>query len=680
MRNFTSRRFLYPAAISFALCSFLYVTPASAQKKSPQAPAPARTADFITRPEGDGIRFQAVLPALSQVAGAPEAFWSTYWEFGDGSFAFGANPEHTYAGNGDYEVYLAATNNYDDGKPPAARKKKIKPKQSYADAGKSLPDVFDPKQRQGIALRVNRDPVALEELSGIISYRNNSKFTTDGALYLFFNEKAFKSEHFTFQEARTHFGERTDLPATGLLTPTLPEWLPSPALSGVGESWEGPSAPENHADALLAQASRIYRSSQVWHFSELKPGEKRNLFVTLLGAASMLSDTNAFIHLQVVYAPNNPSVEAEAYTLEMEIVNSHDPNRLSVSDRRANFRGFKRKALGYKLQFQNNGEGPARTVELSVTVPGGFKQQSLKLDSWYPKCPICPEKATQKSCLDTTFTEQGLTFTFRNIYLPGSRQQGVADYDSTKGYVKYQLAAGKRVSKRPLSSQASIVFDQNPPIRTNRPHTRFKTGLSPGIKGGYQWSPDTAQSGLYFVGLTLSPYKSYKIFPQIELMAGLPGGARSSITTTSDTTGIDIPAAGTVNELDTFFVKQRRNEISTRTQRYELALLLRKNLNGFFGIGAGLSAQHLRNEATTQYTERVVQYIARQKQIFKKEVLPQFDKSGTDKLPTSETRLALIGELRFGWVRAGLQIGIRGAYGLQKDRPSYVQLSAEYKF
>lgn len=659
------------------------LTTAYAQKKT-QTPAvpPARTTDFIARPEGNGTRLEAILPPLSQVAGAPAAFWATYWEFGDGGFAFGSNPEHVYPSGGEYEVYLAATNNYDDGKPPTGKKKKIKPKQAYADAGTALPDVFDPKQQQSIALRVNRDPAAEEELTGIISYRNNSKLTTDGEVHLFFNEKAFKSDHFTFQESRTHFGEQTEVPTTGFVAPMLPDWPLSLSLPGTGESMERPVpfAPERSVLELLEAATQQYRASKVWHFSGLKPGEKRNLFVTLVGTAKMLADTNAFIHLQVVFAPKQPAAQPEAYTLEMEIVNSHDPNRISVSDRRANFRGFKRKDLGYQIRFQNNGEGPARTVQLSVNVPKGMKKQALKVESWYPECPICPETPSRRSCLDTAFTEEGLVFTFRNIYLPGSRQKNVADYDSTKGFVKYRIASSRQVAKKALSSRAEIVFDQNPPIRTNRSQTRFKMGLSPGIKGGYQFRPDSLQNGTYFVGLTLSTYKSYKVYPQLELLAGIPGAARLSSAVSNDTSGVNVTQPGTVIEIDTFWVTQRKNDFRTQLRQYEVAALLRKNVSNFWGLGAGLSARLSQTEVQTQFQERVVQYLARQKQIFKKEVLPELDKDGTETTHTSHVDLMLIGDLTLGWVRAGLNIGLRGGYPISGGGKGFLQASVEYKF
>ena len=40
--------------------------------------------------------FSSVLRPLQQIAGAPEAFYSYYWEFGDGQFSFEEKPKHVF--------------------------------------------------------------------------------------------------------------------------------------------------------------------------------------------------------------------------------------------------------------------------------------------------------------------------------------------------------------------------------------------------------------------------------------------------------------------------------------------------------------------------------------------------------------------------------------------------------
>ena len=137
---------------------------------------------------------------------------------------------------------------------------------------------------------------------------------------------------------------------------------------------------------------------------------------------------------------------------------------------------------------------------------------------------------------------------------------------------------------------------------------------------------------------------------------------------------------GTIIEIDTFFVKQRKNDYRVKARHYELAALLRKNLSDFFGLGAGLSARLTQTEGQTQYNERVVRYLSRQKQIFKKDLLPELDKDGTENTRTFRFDVALIGDVTFGWVRAGLNVGLRGGYPLRGGGKGFLQASVEYKF
>lgn len=76
---------------------------------------------------GNQVQFNANAPALNQIAGAPpKAFYTNYWEFGDGTYSKENTPSKSYKKAGEYEVKLWATNNYDTGKPPTTRPKKIK--------------------------------------------------------------------------------------------------------------------------------------------------------------------------------------------------------------------------------------------------------------------------------------------------------------------------------------------------------------------------------------------------------------------------------------------------------------------------------------------------------------------------------------------------------------------------
>jgi hypothetical protein len=634
---------------------------------------------FDVSVSGSRCKFTPTLPPLKGIPGAPAPFYSYYWEFGDGTFSREERPEHSYAQPGEYNAILYATNNYDDGDPPPSKtKKKKKPKTAVAAAGeKNVVLTAFSEGKQAICLQNIRQARAKEELPIVLSYANRSRAETGGTLHFFFNEKAFKTRHFDFEEARTHHGEQVHAAYTAVEAPLGLDW----SALALGQQGVGASTPYfvpmpvPGAEKMLSEARRKYREERAWRFERLRPSEVRNLFLTVVGTPSMLKDTSAFIHLEAIFVPQVAGVEAERYEVELEIVSSHDPNNITVSKNRAGFRRFGKKTLDYKVRFQNNGEGPASTVQVSVDVPRGLKASSVAPQSWYPVCPICPKDLAQrKPCLDTAIRGDQLIFTFRNIYLPGSRQAGVAEYDSTKGFVRYGIRPDRKMQKRPFGSHAAIVFDKNPPVQTNTAKTRFRTGISPGLKLAYSFDPDAVDAGYYLAGISLSPYKSWRIYPQFELMAGrqfeVVGATESSVTKTGNTT--------------VFPINYKVDSVVTRrvTQRVpvEGAFLFRKNLSGWIGLGLGGGVRGFQEDSKVSSERYLTGFLQVQpgaqieKTSTEKTVLPEVNSSDFTWTPF------LLADLTLGAVRAGPNVGIRLQYFLKGEPKVGLQAALEFKF
>lgn len=656
-------------------------------RSTAQTPDPALPSqlNFTTKTEAPGLRFTAHPPPLApSPAGAPPAFYTYYWEFGDGDFSFEASPVHAYKTPGQRQVVLYATAHYDDNNDPSGYTQSM-----YADAGTGAggapADVFS-NDRAAIGMKAQRQPRATEELVCIISYRNASSLNTDGRLHLFFNEKKFKQRHFDFVGARTHFNEMPEaIGHAGDDDPPAADWsaIEAPGSAGAAAALLAWAAPPPTAEALLAAARKEFSDEQTWRTGWIEPGERRNLFVTLRGTADMLRDTSAFIHLRGVFEPFDPAVPAEEFTLEIEIVGSHDPNLIAVSDNRVNYRHIGREELAYKVRFQNNGEGPARRIELTVRIPEGLNAAEMRPLNWYPECPICPDPNTPISCLDTATTADVLVFTFRNVYLPGSRQKGVSNYDSTQGFVRYRIEPQRNMPKRSFHSRAEIVFDKNPPIHTNFSKTRFKMGLSPGLKAGYALDPDNADNNYLFLGLSLSPYKSWKIYPQVELLTGLRG--QSDLPETAPQTIIMSGFDSTMimdaysDTAITTLVSGSRGFVSL-----EVPVLLRKNFTRFFGAGIGASGRVVfetgetitATDTTLREYHILDPFIPTYAFVMEKSV-----GSGqtNDSYSAIRTRFAVFGDLTFGSVRAGLNLGVRGGLVFQRKPRPFVQISLELK-
>jgi hypothetical protein len=104
--------------------------------------------------KGNKVSFKPETPPLIQIAGAPPANYTYFWELGDGHYSREKEPKHTYKKKGDKTVRLAVTNNYDNGKPPATRPKTVAVTElSETD----YQDIASIEQHDGFLLQKNRE-------------------------------------------------------------------------------------------------------------------------------------------------------------------------------------------------------------------------------------------------------------------------------------------------------------------------------------------------------------------------------------------------------------------------------------------------------------------------------------------------------------------------------------------
>ncbi len=635
-----------------------------------------RSAGFEARPSGEGMQFDPVLPPLQQRAGAPEAYWEHFWIFGDGSFSREAEPLHHYPAGGEYEVIYLATGNYDTGKPPKKKKKKVS---GYASADAPLPasNVLASVDR-AVGIGVARDAVPEEENIVLITYHNPGSSYAGGKLHLFFNERRFGHPHFTYQESYTYYGEEELPEALSVVWPTTEpggsSWAslqPRP----LGPLSAFPSGlPENRRDEALEAAQEEFLDHRVWAFDGLAPGGQRNVFVALEATPEMLRDTTVTIYMQAAYESADGQL-FDLAVLEIPIVSAHDPNIQQVSERKTGFRRIWEKTLKYKTRFQNTGEGPAEQIRIETRFRPEevLDLERLEVLDCYPEVPLCPDSNVYNiSCLDTQYVQNELVFTFRNIYLPGTKQEGVEDKDSTQGFVRYALTPTKKMKRRSFRSRAGIYFDNEPPVYTNWARTRFKW-FEPSFMPmmGYKIVPDSSGLNMPFFGVGVaSAYKAYGFYLQPELHTGVSGRQESAFTLPPERRSgqENIPGSDLILHRDTV----SRTSVQQTVQRYSLELAplhLRRNLNRFIGLGAGASyLLHFENRDERSTTES---------EVFVQECFPSA--AGElrcpepprldDRQPGPEivenSRQVIFGDLRFfvdlniGLARSGPVLGLR---------------------
>lgn len=623
-----------------------------------------RVANITYKKNGSEVTFTPETPPLTQIAGAPTAFYKHFWELGDGDYSNEEAPTKQYKKEGEYEVKYWATNVYDNGKPPTSRPKKIKVDNANDSAEASNIMVDD------LTLMRNREPMPEEEMVVVMSYKNYKDYTISGTLHLYFNEQKYKADNFELADTRLYNNERQidseDFVFTHEVNDERSFYASSKNEINLLRAHFQDSTEKEDLELTLMETKATYKKSSTIAFENMKPNEERNIFYTFKTTPEMLKDTSAIISVRSIYIPDNNYKTHKVKDMEMEIVTSHDPNKMSSNSTFLNYRLVRFKRPKFKIRFQNNGEGPANTIRLETDVPDMFDKSTIQVEDMYPKVKICPKTEVNYSCLDTTYTDKQAIFTFKNIYLPGSEQKNVKDYDSTQGFVKYSLKFSKDFHKQKTKSRTAIIFDKNEPIITNYSTTRFLPGISIGAKTGYNAFSDLEDSKSYFVGATISPYKSYKWYWQVELLNSFHEYNDNTMVTVED---IDSP---------TFIGIQRTTKKSSYNNvDWELPVLARYNVNNYIGLGAGLQGMISLSEKNTESTT-----IERAESINGVETGPYTQISETSNSTTNSFnnfRTGFLVEATAGFARIGPSVGARYVISF-KENYNYMQFYAIWKF
>jgi PKD repeat protein len=640
---------------------FIFTLPFYAQTKVKDTIT--RKATITYNQKGNAINFKPETPPLIPIAGAPKPSYSYLWELGDGHLSKEEEPKHVYKNKGTYTARLTVTNNYDNGKPPATRPKKVVINEVTDSNYQYIASIAN---QNGLSIQKNCDPIPEQEMQVIVSYENLENYVTNGKLYLFYNEKQFKNNNFELEEVRPYANERivqeNNLVVADDVDNSNRYLASTETLSFAKKHRE--TASETDLDSTLLAAKNSYKNVAVLEIDDHNPGETRNVFYTFKTTPEMIKDTSATITMRSIYVPNRSFKNHKIKNLEMEIVTSHDPNKMGSNGSFMNYRFVRYKRVKFKTRFQNNGEGPARKIQLETDIPDMFDKKTLKIEGMYPECPICPKgDAPTISCLDTIVRNTQIFFVFRNIYLPGSNQKNVQEIDSTKGFVKYSMKFNEDFHKIKTKSRTAIIFDKNEPIITNYATTRFTPGISIGAKAGYNIYSDLDNSKSYFVGATISPFKSYRYYGQAEFLNSF--------------TSYDGPTTVTekINQ-DTGAVQLNRitTSVENKNINWEIPILFRYNISSYFGVGAGAQINMNISEKQTQNIKTDIYEGASDKLL-----LRTVYSSETTSNSFTQLKSGLLLDFTAGFARIGPSFGAR--YVLNFDNNfNYFQLYGIWKF
>ena len=629
--------------------------------------------------KGNQVSFKADTPPLIQTLGAPPANYSYFWEFGDGSYSKAKEPKKVYKKKADYKVNLAVTNNYDNGKPPATRPKTVAVTEITDDKSDEIASI---ETDEGFKIFNNREPSPEEEMVVVMSYQNLLNYVSSGKLYLFYNDKEFKKKNFELLETRTHFGEKEVQENGVACVDELNNLNENVASANDYPSFRNSfTTDDENLEMTLMESKALFSNVKILEFDNMNAKETRNVFMTFKTTPEMVKDTSATVKMRGVYVPDRNYKNHKKKTLEMEIVTSHDPNKMSSNGTSINYRLVRLKTTNFKTRFQNDGEGPARTIRLETDIPEMFDKKTLQIVDSYPKCPICPKgENVTFSCIDTIIKKDQIHFTFKNIYLPGSNQKNVVERDSTKGFVKYSMKFAKDFHKVKTKSKTSIFFDKNEPVITNYAVTKFKPGISIGAKTGYNYYTNQDNAKSYFVGATISPYKSYRWYWQSEVYFNhLETGEATDVSDlTLQQFTQPIIFNGTV--ADAAYVQTSSTSKTTRNSADIVPFSLRYNINTYIGIGVGPQFSVALNETTKTESIKKVYAINAAGQMG--DEITSLEKNNSTSSATDnfkKTQASVFADVTFGFARIGPSLGVRYYKNFEKDL-NYWQFYAIWKF
>jgi len=624
-----------------------------------------RTTAIVLNKNDNKINYSTIDPPLYQISGAPIAFYTYYWEFGDGNYSMQKTPSNNFSATGEYNTQLWVTNNYDSGKAPSTRPEKVKiDKVSFINKNKQ-------SNKDEFSLKRNREPMPKEDFVVILSYKNKKDYPLNGKLYLFYNEVKYKSDNFKLTDTRIFNNERQVTEEVFASTNRIKD---DRILFASNNNWEDyytqidkDSTYKTDLSNTLENSKTKYKKHKIFEFENMAEGDERNMFFTFRTTPEMLKDTSATISIRGVYVPDRNFDNHSVKDMEMEIVTSHDPNKMSNDATFMSYRFVKNRRVNYKVRFQNNGEGPAKTIRLEIDVPKMYDKSSIVIEDLYPYCNICTSTNSTSSCIDTLYTEDQAIFTFKNIYLPGSNQEGVSDIDSTKGFVKYSIKFNKDFHKKSTKSRTAIIFDKNDPILTNYSSTRFLTGVSIGIKSGYNSYGDLNNSTNYFIGATISPYKSYRWYLQLEMSTNFHKYSQENIVESEVIEG--------KNNIDPIVFTQ----VSTIKSNFknidiEVPIILKFNINNYIGLGIGAQSTITTSSKQSNDITNDLYDTRKEKRLIKSENHTE-DISST----FNNFRGGLLFDLTAGFSRIGPSLGARYVLS-SKAEFNHVQLYAIWKF
>jgi PKD repeat protein len=563
---------------------------------------------------------------------APTPFIKHFWEFDDGTFTTKEEAAHAYAARGNRSVNVTMTPCYTLDKISSSAKT------VQVDKSTSMPKELNDESFGALRLTSNlvlhniKNIRANEQFISIVSYRNMTGGDKNAKLYVFFNKKGqvnAAGRVLNIKDARLH---------------------------GATEGVLGQDVSD------INKMKNEYYDAKIFKINNLNKFSK-NLFLTFNVESKAGFEKMKELDIAAALVIEGSS-QVEKAVLSFEPSSSFDPNNMKAP-RNVSFRFFPNKPLKYRINFENLGNAPAQSLNIQANIPDAldaYSVQNIKTSHAF-------QSISQKdSAMKYTISPDGkiITFDFKNIIINGSEETWDPKRKDTQGYVEYELKPKKDVKKRPLTSKASIIFDNNTPIPTDPMTTFFKTGISLGAKAGVNYHPDT-KSANYFIGATYSAYRPAQPYLQIELMVDINRNASDSDTATRYVTKLPISSDETRFG---YYIKDSLhfNERFSASNAIRIVpASVRYDLSNYLGFGLGVYADIAFTQQQSFVTPIVSSYYSDpNKRVYYDECIHSRKMTSDN----SSTRIdyGLLADMTLGKYSNGLALGLRYMQPLNKEK------------
>ena len=201
---------------------------------------------------------------------------------------------------------------------------------------------------------------------------------------------------------------------------------------------------------------------------------------------------------------------------------------------------------------------------------------------------------------------------------------------------------------------------------------------------GLNLFPDQKNAKSYFLGATISPYKSYRLYWQSELNYNY---YESSFSSVSDFEQVQfnppiLLSNGTV--FDTGFKQTSSSSKTTRNLADVVPISLRYNINNYIGVGVGpqfsvLLSQKIDTALTTRYYEPIFDATAPPRPGNEIPSLREESLESTKTNAFEKMQSSVFADATFGFARIGPSVGIRYYLNFEKNY-NYWQFYAIWKF